>query len=345
MRVLHIHFGKEGGAERFFVNLAKAFSQRGVSQKFIIRPNRSWDEDIAALGTVIRNNCSQLSPLTLLLHLQINMLVKKWKPDVVMAWMPRAGRLLRPWPGVVKLARMGDFPNNLKHFGHCDVLVGNVPGIASKCYELGWQKPALTISNFPRPVSPVPVARETMDTPPEAIVVSASGRFVPRKGFDTLIRAVAQLPGVWLWLLGDGQERQSLENLASELGINGRIRFSGWIAEPIHHIAASDIFVMPSRHEPLGNTLLEAWQAGTPSISTRSEGPSWYMRDGIDGLMTEIDSVHEMAAALKKLIENASLRKSVSANAKERLSQMFSESAVVNEYLRVFSGDFTDTTF
>ena len=42
-RVLHIHFGKEGGAERFFVNLAQAFAERGVEQRFIIRPNRSWE--------------------------------------------------------------------------------------------------------------------------------------------------------------------------------------------------------------------------------------------------------------------------------------------------------------
>jgi hypothetical protein len=47
-RVLHMHFGKDGGAERFFVSLAQALAERGVEQRFVVRPNRSWrDEDRA----------------------------------------------------------------------------------------------------------------------------------------------------------------------------------------------------------------------------------------------------------------------------------------------------------
>ncbi len=339
-RVLHFHFGKEGGAERFFVNLAQAFARRGVEQRFVIRPNRTWDADIAALGPVIRNNFSRLSPLSLLAHAQVEMLVQRWKPDAVMAWMPRAGRLIHPWPGVVKLARMGDFPANLKHFGHCDLLVGNLPGIATRCRDLGWRKPVLTISNFPREVVAKPVSRATLATPDRAFVVAASGRFVPRKGFDVLIRAVARLPGAYLWLLGDGQEREALQGLASQLGVAGRVRFSGWVAEPVHYIAAANAFVMPSRHEPLGNTLLEAWQAGVPSVSTRSEGPDWYMRDGIDGIVTAIDDDQAIADGLARIRDDTELAGHFVANAKARLAEYFTEEAVVNAYLRVFRGEF-----
>lgn len=339
-RVLHIHFGKEGGAERFFVNLAQAFAARGVEQRFVIRPGRTWDADVAALGPVIHNNFGRLSPMALVAHVQVDRMVKRWKPNAVMAWMPRAGRLLHSWPGVVKLARMGDFPKSLKHFGKCDTLVGNVPGIGTRCRDLGWTRPMLTISNFPRQIVPVPIDRASLDTPEDAFVVAASGRFVPRKGFDVLIRAVAQLPGAYLWLLGDGQERGALETLTHELGIADRVRFSGWVAEPIHAIAAADAFVMPSRHEPLGNTLLEAWQAGVPTVSSRSEGPEWFMRDGIDGIMTEIDDHTAIAAGLARIRDDKALAASYVAAARERLEQYFSKDAVVDAYLRVFSGDF-----
>lgn len=340
-RVLHFHFGKEGGAERFFVNLARAFSRRGLDQRFVIRPNRTWGGQIEALGPVIHNKFSRISPMSLVAHAQVEMLVRKWKPDAVMAWMPRAGRLIHEWPGVVKLARMGDFPKNLKHFGNCDVLVGNVPGIAMRCRDLGWTKPALTISNFPRAVNPVPVARAVLDTPEDVFLVAASGRFVPRKGFDLLLRAVARLPGAWLWLLGDGKEREALTALAEELGISDRVRFSGWIDEPIHHIAAADAFVMPSRHEPLGNTLLEAWQAGVPSVATRSEGPDWYMRDGIDGIMAEIDDEAAVADGLARIRDDREMAAAFVANARERLNEYFTEDAVVDAYIRVFAGDFS----
>ena len=340
-RVLHLHFGKEGGAERFFVSLAQALAERGVEQRFIIRPNRSWGPEIAALGPVIRNNFGRISPVALLAHLQVEVLVRRWKPDAVMAWMPRAGRLLHRWPGVVKLARMGDFPQNLKHFGQCDVLVGNLPGIAQRCRDLNWQKPVLTISNFPRAVVPVPVARASLGTPDGVFLIAASGRFVPRKGFDVLVRAIARLPGAWLWLLGDGQERAALETLAQSLGVADRVRFAGWVPEPMHYIAAADAFVMPSRHEPLGNTLLEAWQAGVPTVSTRSEGPDWYMRDGIDGIVTAIDDDAAIAAGLGRIRDDRALGQTFVANARARLAERFSKDAVVDAYTRVFAGDFS----
>ncbi len=342
-RILHLHFGREGGAERFFVNLAQAFGRRGVEQRFIIRPNRSWLDEVAALGPVIQNNFTRISPMTLVLHAQVELLVRRWKPDAVMAWMPRAGRLMHDWKGVVKLARMGDFPRHLRHFGKCDLLVGNLPGIADRCRDLGWNRPVLTISNFPRPVTPVPVTRASLATPEGAFLVAAGGRFEKRKGLDVALRAVARLPGAWLWLIGDGKEHASLEALAAELGVKDRVRFIGWVNEPLHYIAAADAFVMPSRHEPLGNALLEAWHAGVPTISTRSEGPSWYMRDGIDGIMTAIDDDAAIAAGLARLRDDAATGQEFVRNAQQQLAAYFSEDGVVDAYLRVFKGDFSAT--
>ena len=337
LKVLHFHFGKEGGAERFFVNLARAFDHAGFEQRFVIRPGRTWDAEIAALGPVIRNNFTRISPLSLLLHIQVEILVRRWKPDAVMAWMPRAARLIHDWEGCVKLTRLGDFPSHLRHFQNCDVLVGNIPAINDTCVRLGWTRPTRTISNFPRHVTPVPVARASLQTPDSAFLVATAGRLHARKGFDTLVRAVAAIPRAFLWIAGDGPERGPLQALARELGMTDRIRFTGWISEPIHHLAAADAFVMPSRHEPLGNILLEAWHAGVPSVSTRSEGPTWYMRDGIDGLMVDIDDSSAMAAALVRLRDDRGLAASFVKNARDRLEEMFSETAVVAAYRELFT--------
>ncbi len=339
LRVLHFHFGKEGGAERFFVNLAKGLAERGVEQRFVIRPNRSWGADIAALGPVIHNDMTYLSPKTPLVHLQVELLVRRWKPQAVLAWMPRAGRLIHNWPGVVKLARMGDFPRDLRHFGKCDGLIGNLPGIGERCRELGWTRPVLTISNFARDITPSPISRARLDTPQDAFLVVAGGRFAPRKGLDIVLRAVARIPNAWLWLVGDGVDREKLEALTDELGLRARVRFTGWIDEPIHHIAAADVFVLSSNHEPLGNILLEAWKAGVPTVSTRAEGPVWFMRDGVDGLMVDIGDDKAMAAALIDIRDNPARAAGFVANATERLGEMFSKDAVLDSYIRLFRGD------
>ena len=339
LRVIHFHFGKEGGAERFFVKLAQALDRRGVEQRFIIRKGRSWDAQIAELGPVIRNNFSRLSPLTPVLHWQANRWVREFKPHAVMSWMPRAGRLVHRWPGVVKLNRMGDFPQNLKHFDNLDLLVGNVPGIAQTCRDLGWTKPAITISNFTPLTPPVPIPRAAHDTPEGVFLIAAGGRFQPRKAMDMAIRALARMPGAYLWLIGEGRLRPELEALAAELQVTDRLRFVGWVDNPIHHIAAADAFLLPSRHEPLGNILLEAWAAGVPSVSTACEGPSWFMRDGVDGLMAPIDDDAAIAAALTRLRNDPAQAQVYAQNARARLDEMFSEEAICRDYMKVFAGE------
>lgn len=342
MKVLHLHFGKDGGAERFFVSLANAFGRRGVEQRFVIRPQRIWREEIAGLGPIIENNYRRISLSQFVLEWRVRRMCRDWQPDAIMAWMPRAARLMPTWSGAVKLARMGDFPKNLKHFGNCDVLVGNVPGIAVTCRDLGWQKPVVTISNFPRDVTPVAVNRALHDTPDDVFLIAAGGRFVPRKGMDVAIRAASKVPNSWLWLLGEGKERPALEGLVKETGMQGRVRFLGWQAEPIHHVAAADAFVMPSRHEPLGNMLLEAWQAGVPSVATRSEGPDWFMRDGEDGVLVPIDDIDGVAAGLERIRTEPETARRFVHTARARLDEMFSEDAVVDAYLRLFGRDFSD---
>ena len=186
-RVLHIHFGNDGGAERFFASLAQALGDRSVEQRFIIRPNRAWRGEIEGLGQLIEKHYRPLSPFSLLLKKRLRCMVREWRPNAIMAWMPRAARLLPDWPEAVKFTRLGDFPTKLKYFARCDVLVGNSPGISDRCKSLGWAGPVRTITNFPPEVTPQPVNRRELDTPEDAFVISGAARFVPRKGVDLLI--------------------------------------------------------------------------------------------------------------------------------------------------------------
>lgn len=336
-RVLHLHFGKEGGAERFFVNLAQAFAERGVEQRFVIRPGRSFRGQLAALGPLVEDNARRLSLSGLILPWRIRRLARSWQPDAIMAWMPRAARMIPPYDDAVSVTRLGDYPRHLDHFGQSDFLVPNAPGIAEHCRKLGWTGGIQVISNFPREVDPVPVPRAAHDTPDDAFLVVASGRFVHRKGFDTVIRAVAALPDAWLWLVGDGKEAPALRELARAEGIESRCRFIGWVDEAIHYVAAGDVYCMASRHEPLGNVLLESWRAGVPVVSTRSEGPSWYAEDGEDALLVEIDAVEQMTRALHRLQEDTALRKRLAAAGARKLADRFSKSRVVDQYLELFA--------
>ena len=341
-RVLHVQYGKEGGAERFFVTLARAFARRGLEQSFVVRPRQSWEGAVRALGPTAAPPYPVPTLSAPILRRWLQRRCARLRPDVVMGWAPRAARMVPAMPGVLTVARMGDFPKRLDEFAGMDALVGNMPGIASHVRTLGWTKPVVTIPNFARGVDPEPPPRAAMGTPDDAFVVVGGGRFVHRKGMDLLIRAAAQVTDAWLWLVGDGEDRAMLEALARESGVMERTRFLGWVEEPIHLFAAADVLVMPSRHEPFGNIALEGWQAGVPVVSTRSEGPDWYMTDGADGLLVEIDDEAALADRLARLKGDPALRARLAAGGRAALATRFTEDAVVDAYLRLFAGDRTD---
>lgn len=337
MKVLHFHFGKDGGAERFFVHLLNGLAERGVEQKIVIRPDRIWKKDVPASVEIIESHFRTASIDRWALPLRVRGLIRNWKPDSVLGWMPKGAKLIPAVKGPLRLVRLGDYPTSFKKFRNIDVIVCNTPGIAAHVKAMGWTRGIEVISNFTDPERVAPVARASVDTPENAFIVSTMGRFVPRKGFDVLLRALAELPDAYLWLMGNGEEEGNLRALAQQLGVVDRVRFLGWQPDPRPYVAASDCFAMSSSHEPLGNVILEAWAQEAPVVSTRSEGPTWFMQDGVNGLMVDIGDHRGFAQAFARIREDAALRRTLVEGGTRTLEERFSRGAVVEAYMRLFA--------
>lgn len=149
------------------------------------------------------------------------------------------------------------------------------------------------------------------------------GRLDPRKGVDTLVRALALLPGeASLVLQGSGDERyiQELRALGRELGVEGRVRFT---QEPRDRLAgvyaAADALVFPVRwQEPWGLVPLEATAVGRPVIATGTGGSAEYLRHEQNCLLYEpIDDPRALAAAIERLAASGALREAVIAGGLE----------------------------
>ncbi|MDF8354371.1 glycosyltransferase [Ensifer adhaerens] len=321
MKVMHFHFGKDGGAERFFVHLVNALAERGVEQTSVIRHGRIWKKDIEGATRIIESNFRNLSLDRILLPMKVSSMARREKPDALFAWMPRASRLMPNYKGCIKISRLGDYPLRLDYFRNTDCLVCNTPGIAEHVRKIGWKRDVEVISNFTGTEPVAPISRATLDTPESVPVVMSMGRFVPRKGFHTLIQAIAKVPDAYLWLVGDGEERANLEKLAADLGVAKRVRFAGWQKDTRPFLAASDIFVMASSHEPLGN----------------SEGPQWFMRDGENGLMVDIGDADGFAQAIDRIAGDTSLGERLAERGHETLMNQFSKQAITDAYLKLFA--------
>jgi glycosyltransferase involved in cell wall biosynthesis len=112
--------------------------------------------------------------------------------------------------------------------------------------------------------------RARLGIPPGAAVVGGVGRLEPGERFDRLIRAVGEVPGATLLLVGDGPARDALERLAAIEGIADRVVFAGAVAHAREMLCAMDVFASPSERT-YGLVVLEALAAGLPALYARCE--------------------------------------------------------------------------
>lgn len=334
-RLMHIHLGDKGGAEKFFVHLVNGLAERGVSQIALTRPRRAWRHEIEAVCPVHEFRYSRSFLKMPVLKWRIDRLARSFGADAVLAWMAPAARWVpAPWPGLRTAVRLGDFPEALNTFGQCRTIICNTPEIARRCTAMGWPADrAEVISNFTDMRLAEPIARAELMTPDDAFVIVAMGRFVKRKGFHTLIDALARVDNAILWLLGEGEERAALEAQARSLGIWERIRMPGWAAAPDRYLRVADVFCCPSIEEPLGNVVLEAWAQEVPIVATASEGPSWLIEHEKDGLLTPLADSEALADAFSRLRTDPALAKTLTQAGKQKLATQFGREAVLDKYM------------
>jgi glycosyltransferase involved in cell wall biosynthesis len=147
----------------------------------------------------------------------------------------------------------------------------------------------------------------------------------------------AALPDHHLWLAGEGPLDESLRRLVKDMGVAERVRFLGWRADTPALYAACDAFVCPSRHEPFGNIIVEAWAQRVPVVATRSEGPGTLIEDGATGLLVPVDDAAAFAAAIRRLAAEPGLADRVAAGGRAAYEHGFTEDVVVRRYLDLFA--------
>ena len=173
----------------------------------------------------------------------------------------------------------------------------------------------------------------------EEIRLVAVGRLHRQKGFDVLISALARLttPNWRLWLLGSGDEETALRAQAAQLGVEDRIDFIGFDANPWRWMARADLFVLSSRWEGLPNVLLEALALGLPVVACDCpSGPAEILQGGRWGQLVENDSVEALSIELDNLIANRDLRHRLAEQSVVRAKD-FAMETMVDNYANLLS--------
>lgn len=171
---------------------------------------------------------------------------------------------------------------------------------------------------------------------PEKTIISA-GRLVPWKGFDTLIRALKDMPGWRLRIAGDGPDKARLEGIIKEEGVSDRVQFLGQLPHPqlFAAIHRSHVFALLATFESFSFQVVEAMHVGIPVVAARIGNLAEIIDDGVNGVLIEPLNIQALKSFCEKVVSDTSFAAKISA-AGQRRAAFFSIEKTFDQLHAVF---------
>jgi len=174
----------------------------------------------------------------------------------------------------------------------------------------------------------------------DEFIVGVISRLEPGKGNEFVIRAIPKIihkfPNIKFVFIGDGSQRDYLENLAEALGVKEKILFLGLRKDVADLLQMFDIVCLASLYEGMGRVLLEAQAAGRPVVATRIGGIIDIVKDNKTGFLVASKDVDALAEAIIKLAGDRRLRKQMSEEARRFVDYRFSSAKMVVDIFNVY---------
>jgi len=165
----------------------------------------------------------------------------------------------------------------------------------------------------------------------EGPMLTFVGRLAPQKDPLTLLRAIQNLSRGKLFLIGDGPLRFQAERFIRQNRLASRVILTGARMDIPDILAASDVFVLPSRWEGLPLVIIEAMMAGLPVVASRVGGVPELVEDGITGFLVPPGDSEALAEALQWLIEDKELRRRMGEAGREKALRKFTLDRMLRE--------------
>jgi glycosyltransferase involved in cell wall biosynthesis len=256
------------------------------------------------------------------------------------------GHVLRGYFGTVRTAFFRQVERTLAHAS--DALVAVSPEVRDDLVELG----VAPAEKFVVVRLGIPLTERLDDgsadvdyrrlygIPREAFVVGWVGRMTGVKDTGAVLRVVAALRerGIEavVCMVGDGPDREPLEELAHKLRIGRVCYFAGYQPDVGGFYRLFDAFFLPSVNEGTPVSAIEALATGTPVVANRVGGVPDVVRDGVDGFLVEPGDVEGAAERLEQLARDPALREQLGASGRERVRARYAVSRLVDDVDRLY---------
>jgi glycosyltransferase involved in cell wall biosynthesis len=180
------------------------------------------------------------------------------------------------------------------------------------------------------------IAVEPRDRVGPGPIVGAVGRIEQQKGFDVLLRAFRDVDEATLVIVGDGSEREGLQALGRELGIDARVVWQGWSESARSYFRSFDVFVLPSRFEGFPLAVLEAHLAETAVVAADVGSVRDAVRHGETGLLVPPEDGEALAAAIRRLLGDADLRRRLARSGRRLVLERFTADHMARSFRALY---------
>ena len=200
-------------------------------------------------------------------------------------------------------------------------------------------------------------ARLRLGIPKSSLVVLYVGRFDKRKGIETLVRAMDHsiFPGladIRLILVGgsrpgqsDGIERERIEGIIEELGLQNYVTFPGRVDQQTlpYYYAAANVCVVPSHYEPFGLVTIEAMASGTPVVGSNVGGLQFTVEPEKTGLLCQPQDEVAFSQAIDRILSSPKWQKTLGVAARKRVETLFSWDGVAQQLSELYTSLMSDS--
>lgn len=337
MRVMHVMAGApEGGAENIMLESVLALAEAGLTQHVVTRPENAFrvqkfKEAGISVDLAAFNNAWPFPTRRV-----IGEAIRTFKPDVIEYWMGRAGQYA---PKEYRNRSIGWYGGyyKLSRFVNCEWHVGLTKDLLRHIREQGVPEDRSSIVHtYADFTGSDPADRAALKTPEDAPVALALARLHEKKGLDTLLEATVKVPGLYVWIAGDGPLEAELKAQCTALGLDDRVRFLGWRNDRGALLAACNVVAFPSRYEPFGTVTVDAWAASRPLVAADAVGPAAYVQDSVNGLLIPKNDVDALADALQKVISDPALAEKLVQGGRASYEAQFTKAAFQRDSLALY---------
>ena len=354
MNIVHLVSNKAwGGGERYVLDLCRRCTAEGHSVAVVTRRCEAVDKPFEAAGFTpghlpLRGAIDFLSPMTL-----ARVLNRMDAPIVLHAHnfkdaytAVRARRLMKE-PGkvrvvvtrhLVKAAKNSSMERDLYRQLDDIIFVSEAARKEFIAGRPGCDEAKLhVVHNSIMPPEPAPKPSS------DIVNVLYIGRISPEKGVHIIIEAMAKLTDMPVRLtvggVGTAKTVLPLIEKCRRLGIDDRVEWPGHIDDIYTAVSAADIGVLPTTvPESFGLAVLEFMSQGVPPISSKAGGPTEIITDGTDGLLVRPGDPDSLAAAIRLLAADSSLRAKMGQAARETFENRFGYDRFYNEIMAIYEG-------